>query len=235
MILLATNTSIISLVTGGTQSISVQASWVDALGSTITPAPLNTLITSASTTTVVPSPPASTQRNVKYLGIHNSDLTTADNVAVRHFDGTTIVTLIGPLSLQAGYTLLYEDTSGWYVLDGSGGRQGVQGIPGTPGTNGTNGTNAGNIGQKTINFGPAPGSNTASVAVTGQTTILATSACQAFLMEDTSINYTALDHQYAALFIVFTCSVPTAGVGFTIDATSANPMQGQFTIRYVWN
>jgi hypothetical protein len=236
MILLSNASSLITLITGGAQAIAVKADYVDALANgTYQPgSPANQIIAGAGTTTIVGSPVSGAERNCRFMSFRNTDASVTCQVTVEQTDGSVAIPLIS-VPLQAGYTLFYDAESiGFYVVDVNGNTRGVQGLTGAAGTNGTNGTNAGNTGTATINFGAAPGSNTATVAVTGQTTILTTSTCQAFLMEDTSASYTAVDHQYAALFIVFTCSVPVAGVGFNIDATSQEGMQGFFTVRWIW-
>lgn len=90
-------------------------------------------------------------------------------------------------------------------------------------------------GTATINFGAYPGSNEASVAVTGQTAILATSKADAFVMaDDTSSDHTAADHRYFEVFASLSCGTPTAGTGFTIYARSAEKLTGQWTLRWVW-
>lgn len=90
-------------------------------------------------------------------------------------------------------------------------------------------------GTATIDFGVAPGSNEASVAVTGIATIGATSKAEAFFMaDDTSADHTAGDHRYAPTFIALTCGTPTAGTGFTIYARSHQKMTGQWSVRFVW-
>jgi len=234
MILLCEITAILEVTTGGPQATAVQASWVDADGSTITPNSLNTLIAAAGTTTVIGSPAASTQRNVKFLSLQNTDPTVTNQITVTHFDGTTAVP-VANVSLPAGHTLYYEDASGWYVTDGFGGRQGIQGVPGTAGTNGTNGTNGGNTGSAIINFGPAPGNNTAQVVVTGQAAILSTSAVQPFFMADTTTDHNAYDHMFAALVVDLTAGSIVPGVGFTVNATCSDNVVGTFEVRFVWN
>ncbi len=92
------------------------------------------------------------------------------------------------------------------------------------------------IGTATIDFGAHPGSNEASVAVTGQTAISATSKAEAWVMgDDTSSNHTAGDHRYLLQFVSLTCGTPTAATGFTIYARSIHKMTGQFTLRWVWS
>ena len=91
-------------------------------------------------------------------------------------------------------------------------------------------------GTVTIDFGAAPGSNEASVAVTGQGTISATSKAEAFVMGDsTSSSHTASDHRYLGQFCSFTCGTPTAATGFTIYACSTQKLTGTWTLQWVWS
>ena len=91
-------------------------------------------------------------------------------------------------------------------------------------------------GTATVDFGSGLGTQEASVAVTGQTSISATSKAEAWIMgDDTSTNHTANDHKYVPLFCVFTCSTPVAGTGFTIYARALGKLSGQFTLRWVWS
>lgn len=90
-------------------------------------------------------------------------------------------------------------------------------------------------GTATLDFGPYPGSNEASVTVTGQSSILATSKADAFVMaDDTSSDHTASDHRYLEVFASLTCGTPVASTGFTIYARSLEKLTGQWTIRWVW-
>ncbi len=92
-------------------------------------------------------------------------------------------------------------------------------------------------GTAEINFGAFPGSNEASIAVTGQTTISATSKCEAWVMgDDTSTDgHTAGDHRYLPQLAAFTCGTPTASTGFTIYGRSTHKLQGKFALRWVWS
>jgi hypothetical protein len=90
-------------------------------------------------------------------------------------------------------------------------------------------------GTATINFGSFPGAQEASVAVTGQTSISATSKAEAYVMgDDTTSDHTASDHKYFPLFATLTCGTPTAGTGFTIYACCVDQLQGTFQVRWVW-
>ena len=90
-------------------------------------------------------------------------------------------------------------------------------------------------GSGVIDFGAFPGSNEASVAIIGQGAIGAGSKCDAFVMaDDTSTDHTALDHRYFERFASLSCGNATAGVGFTVYATSEHKMQGKWAFRWVW-
>jgi hypothetical protein len=90
-------------------------------------------------------------------------------------------------------------------------------------------------GTATIDFGTGAGSNEASVAVTGLTSILATSKASSFVMaDDTSSDHTANDHKYLGLFAALTCGTPTAATGFTIYARSTQKLTGAWSVRWVW-
>lgn len=89
-------------------------------------------------------------------------------------------------------------------------------------------------GTATIDFG-STGLNEATIAVTGQTTISATSKAEAYTMaNNTSSNRTASDHRYFDVVTGLTCGTPTAGTGFTIYATSLQKLTGQYLINWVW-
>lgn len=95
---------------------------------------------------------------------------------------------------------------------------------------------ANGTGTATIDFGAFPGSNEASIAVTGQTSITATSKAESWIMgDDTTSDHTASDHRYFALLAGLTCGTPSAGVGFTIYARSTEKLQGTFALRWVWS
>jgi len=90
-------------------------------------------------------------------------------------------------------------------------------------------------GTATIDFGSGAGANEASIAVTGQTTISATSKAEAFVMgADTTSDHTAKDHRYFNALCGLTCDTPTAATGFTIYATSAQKLTGTYKLRWIW-
>jgi len=123
MLLLTSISDLIQVVTGSAViNIEVHASWVDNAAGTITPGRTNTAIATATTTTVVASPGASTQRNVQTLNIRNTHATSSNAITVRHTDGTTVVELF-KYTLLAGEEMMFIDGAGWTVYQVNGSRK----------------------------------------------------------------------------------------------------------------
>lgn len=120
MLLLTSTADLVRVITGAAADIEVHASWMDNAAGTITPGRTNTAsITTATTTTVVGSPAASTQRNLKHLNIRNNHASTSCNVDVDHTDGTTAEELIRA-TLLAGETLVLDQEGRWTHYDVNG-------------------------------------------------------------------------------------------------------------------
>lgn len=120
MLLLTSTSDIIRIVTGSAVStITVHASWVDNASGTITPGRTNTNITTATTTTVVAAPGASTQRNVRTIGITNNSASASTTVTVQHYDGTTSTDLMG-VTLLPGENLYLLESGDWQHHDANG-------------------------------------------------------------------------------------------------------------------
>lgn len=115
MIILASTSDLVTVTTGSALNLDVHASWADFTTTSITFGRTNTLITTATTTTIVGSPAASTERSVKTVTIYNRDASSANLITVKHSDGTNIP-VIEVVSLPAGYTLAYDELSGWTLL-----------------------------------------------------------------------------------------------------------------------
>ena len=122
MLLLTSTSDIVRLTTSAaTSTIEVHASFVDMSGTTITPGRANTRITTATTTTIVDSPAASTQRNVKAIYVTNNSTGTNCIVGVEHFDGTNSVELM-QFVLLPGESMGYREDGSWAHRD----RQGAE-------------------------------------------------------------------------------------------------------------
>lgn len=87
-------------------------------------------------------------------------------------------------------------------------------------------------GTATVDFGAAPGSSSATVAVTGQTAILIGSAVEAWLMADTTADHNDIEHAFVPITV--RCGAIVAGTGFTIYAFTDLRLTGTFSVRWVW-
>lgn len=120
MLLLTSTSDIVRLTTSAaTSTIEVHASYVDMSGTTITPGRTNTRITTAGTTTIVASPAAATQRNVKAIYVTNNSTGTNCVVGVEHFDGANSVELM-QFVLLPGENLGYREDGSWVHRDSQG-------------------------------------------------------------------------------------------------------------------
>ena len=138
MLLLTSVSDVVRLVTSAAATtIEVHTSYVDVNGTTITPGRTNTRITTATTTTIVASPAASTQRNVKAIYVTNNSVGTSCVVGVEHFDGTNSVELM-QFVLLPGENMGYREDGSWVHRDQNGAEYPAAGL--------------GNYGGKSIPF-----------------------------------------------------------------------------------
>jgi hypothetical protein len=117
MLLLTSTSDKVQVVSTAAVATHVQSSYMDYATTGVTPGRLNTIISTATTTDIVGTPAASTQRNVKHISIRASG--GAQTVTVQHTDGTTVVTLV-QVSLNTGEALVWTDGMGWQVNDVNG-------------------------------------------------------------------------------------------------------------------
>lgn len=89
-------------------------------------------------------------------------------------------------------------------------------------------------GTAILNFGAAPGSSTASVAVTGQTGILTTSRVRAWIQGSTA-DFNEYEHsRVLPLLVGLGISDLVAGTGFTIQAATQERLTGQIDVNWEW-
>jgi hypothetical protein len=89
-------------------------------------------------------------------------------------------------------------------------------------------------GTATLDFGSTP-TDSASVAVTGQTGIVSGSQVEAFFMRESSVDHNVDEHVEAAALCPLACGSIVAGVGFTIYASPIAMLgTGKFNVRWVW-
>lgn len=135
-----------------------------------------------------------------------------------------------PVAPTIGDIWLVPSTSTWYqrVTNASAGAVWME-------INSGASANVSGSGTATINFGNHPGSNEASVAITGQAGITTGKTPTAVFAYTSLGPKTANDHRYAALLAELICGPVTDGVGFTVYATSLEKLTGSFTIKFTWN
>ena len=119
MIILSSTSDLIRVVTSHAAQIEVHTSWVDLAGSTVTPGRTNTLITTATTTTIVGSPASGAVRNLKHLNITNDHTNKSCIVTVEHSDGTTIIELMA-FTLLPGENMVFNEEGRWAHRDAQG-------------------------------------------------------------------------------------------------------------------
>lgn len=120
MLNLTSTSDVVRIVTSAAAQIECHASWADLNGSTVTLGRQNTAaITTATTTTVVPSPGSGVARNVKHLNITNDHASVACIVTVEHFDGTTASELIA-VTLLTGENMVLGEDGRWTHYDANG-------------------------------------------------------------------------------------------------------------------
>ena len=119
MIILASTADLVRVVTSHAALVEVHASYVDLNGTTVTPGRLNTLISTATTTTVVASPASATVRNIKHLNITNDHASQSCIVTVEHTDGTTAIELMA-FTLLPGENMILNEEGRWAHRDAQG-------------------------------------------------------------------------------------------------------------------
>lgn len=120
MINLTSTSDLIRVTTSAASQIEVHASYVDFNGTAVTPGRTNTPhITTATTTTVVPSPGSGVQRNIKHLNITNDHASVACVITVEHTDGTTAEELIS-VTLLSGENMVLGEDGRWTHYDANG-------------------------------------------------------------------------------------------------------------------
>ena len=156
MILLTSSSDLLEVVTGASVSdIYVQASFVDLSSvNVLTPGRQNTIITTATTTTVVPSPAAGTNRALKNLCIFNSSASPCQ-VSILHTDGTNSVEIFN-YTTQTGESIYWSEGRGFYVQDANGNLK-----------TGQTTTAAGSNGDIQYNNNGVPGGSAATATATG--------------------------------------------------------------------
>jgi hypothetical protein len=115
MLILASATDKLQIVTASPGTINVHASYLDNVAGTVVPGRKNTQVTTATTTDVVLAPAGGTYRNLKTLQVYNAGAA-ANTVTVQHTDGATAAQL-HQVTLGAQATLQYIDEIGFLIAN----------------------------------------------------------------------------------------------------------------------
>lgn len=113
--LLTSITDQLLLVTTTSTIMNIQVGWADIGAATFLPGRKNTIINSATTTTIIDSPAASTQRQIKTIVILNVDSINLNKISIYHSDGATSVKVFEKI-LLAGEAVEYNG-SNWMSFD----------------------------------------------------------------------------------------------------------------------
>jgi hypothetical protein len=116
---LATSSSVLRVVTSSTADLSVVCNWVETSSSGQVAGQQLTAISTATTTTVLSAPAASTVRRAVGLYISNTHATTASTVALEVYNGTTAYQLY-EVTLAAGWLLFVGEDGRPAVFDNTG-------------------------------------------------------------------------------------------------------------------
>jgi hypothetical protein len=117
MLLLAATTDTFQLISSTTSALDVHVSYVDASSTTLVPSGAgkqNTAIVTATTTTILAAPAASTVRNMKTLKVRNKGAV-ANDVTIQ-FDQNATDFELHKVTLLAGECLQYIEGIGFFVL-----------------------------------------------------------------------------------------------------------------------
>jgi hypothetical protein len=121
------------------------------------------------------------------------------------------------------------------VLTWSGDQIAIDAVVSGPHLTGPAGGGSANAGTATVDFGAAPGGNSAEVVVTGQAAIVSNSFVEAWFMAATSADHNAEEHALAPALAALSCGAIIAGTGFTIYARSTVTLTGVWTVSWTWS
>jgi hypothetical protein len=118
-ITLNTTNKTLELVTSSTATIHVSISYVDADATSYQPKEANTVVSTATTTTVLVAPTSSHQHGAKNISVFNTHATASNTVVVQLNANGTLIKL-AQATLAPAESLQWTDSQGWYSLDAQG-------------------------------------------------------------------------------------------------------------------
>lgn len=118
--LLDATTHTLEVVTSTTAATDVAVTYADHTTTAFTPASGSFNITTATSTTVVAAPAASTQRQIKYLSITNISASSVQTVIVRKDISGAKHRFTGTITLKAGESVVYVGGGSFVSFDNQG-------------------------------------------------------------------------------------------------------------------
>lgn len=112
--LLTATTHILELVTSGTATTDYLVEFVDHTATEGTPGAASGSVSSATTTTILAAPGASTQRQLKSLAFTNVGAAAQTITIQKDVSGTNYL-IFGPVTLQVGDSAVWTPAEGWVV------------------------------------------------------------------------------------------------------------------------
>lgn len=122
MLLLASTSDLVQVITTAAGQIDVHSSYVDYNSSgspQMTPGRTNIRINTATTTTVIAAPASGVVRNAKVIEVGNNHATIANTVSIVHTDGTNAI-IIEQVTLAPLERMSYIEGTGVRVFDAIG-------------------------------------------------------------------------------------------------------------------
>lgn len=123
MILLKAINEILELLTTSTAGIDYSIAYVDITTSTFLPSTTEGTIVTATTSTILPAPAASTQRQVKLITFRNKNIVNSNTITVKKDIAGTEYLITSDYVLGPGEILQYTDGVGWDCYDKNGNKK----------------------------------------------------------------------------------------------------------------
>lgn len=126
MIILKATTESLQLVSTSTANLDYSVSYSDITTTTFSPSSNEGKITTATTTTILAAPAASTQRQVKLITVANTHASASNTVSIQKLISATTYAQTPTVTLLAGEAFQYMDGQGWVYYSKTGQLKNVQ-------------------------------------------------------------------------------------------------------------
>jgi hypothetical protein len=120
MIILKATTESLQLTTSSTANVDYSIAYTDITLTTYAPSSSEGTFSTATTTSILAAPAASTQRQVKLITISNRHATLSNTVIIQKLISATTYNIMSTTTLLAGETLQYMDGQGWLYYSSTG-------------------------------------------------------------------------------------------------------------------